>query len=98
MKRYEKFIANHNFKIKADVEAYEYEATFDSKNKFSIFIIEVVLNGESPKRNFPFIDFKINFIDNVISFNTKSVNSSKLEFEDFDELKDLITEEIEEQY
>lgn len=97
-KKLEKFIANHNFKVTADVETYEYEATFDSKNKFSIFNIEVVLNGDSPKRNFPFIDFKVNFIDNVISFNTKSVNSSKLEFEDFEELKDLITEEIEEQY
>ena len=89
----EKFIENYEFTIKEGEDYYEHDISFDEdKNKITCNI-DIVLENDDDK-SYPFIQFIVDLSKKKISFNTSSVNSQTYKYQDIDDLKDIIEEEI----
>jgi len=90
------FIENYEIELKEDEDYYEHDISFDEeKNQFHCKI-EVVLKNEQDK-SYPFIEFQVDFSNKDVTFEPKSINSDTYQYQDIEDLKEIIEEEIDKQ-
>ena len=88
-----KFIENYQIPIKEDEDYYEHDISFDEKNKQFKCKLDVFLENE-PDTSYPFIEFVVDFSDKEVTFDPRSINSNIYSYQDIDDLKEIIEEEI----
>jgi len=87
---------HYEIELKEDEDYYEHDISFDEeKNQFHCKI-EVVLKNEQDK-SYPFIEFQVDFSNKDVTFEPKSINSDTYQYQDIEDLKEIIEEEIDKQ-
>ena len=90
------FIENYEIEVKDDEDYYEHDISFDQEENQFHCKIDVVLESEQDK-SYPFIEFEVDFSNKEVTFDPKSTNSNTYRYQDIDDLKEIIEEEIDKQ-